>query len=75
MRALDDILFGFLIFFSMDRLVRLFSGTVVQGMAERQTSDKNKIESWKLLSELVCLLLGLGLVYKFRRKLALFNKS
>ena len=75
MRALDDILFGFLIFFSMDRVVRLFSGTVVQGMAERQTSDKNKIESWKLLSELVCLLIGLWLVYKFRRKLALFNKS
>jgi hypothetical protein len=74
MRALDDILFGFLIFFSMDRLVRLFSGTVIQGLAEKHTSDKSKIESWKLFAELVLLMFGIWLVFRFRSKLALFNK-
>ena len=55
MRALDDILFGFLIFFALDRAVRLFSNGVVEPWAQRNNYNKNSVENWKLGSEFVAL--------------------
>jgi hypothetical protein len=69
MRDLDDILFGFLTFFLADRAVRLFSTSVVVPWAERRTTDKNRVESWKLFSEFLCLLVAIVLVWRYRKVL------
>jgi hypothetical protein len=49
MRALDDILFGFLIFFAIERFIRLFSNAVIEPWAEKRTGNPNvveKLETW-----------------------------
>jgi hypothetical protein len=75
MRALDDILFGFLIFFALDRAVRLFSNGVVEPWAEKSRYSKNSVENWKLTAELVSLLLAAVMVYRFRYVLSRLNKA
>jgi hypothetical protein len=69
MRNLDDILVGFLIFFTIDRLVRLFTTTVVEPWAHQKTSDEHKVEGIKLGVEAGLLIFSLILVFKFRRNL------
>jgi hypothetical protein len=70
MRALDDILAGFLIFFIIDRLVRLFTSTIVEPWAHTKTTDEHKIEGMKLGVEAVLLIFVLILVFKFRKELS-----
>ena len=69
MRALDDILVGFLIFFIIDRLVRLFTTAVIEPWAHSKTSDEHKVEGMKLGVEAVLLILVLLLVFRFRKQL------
>ena len=70
MRALDDILFGFLIFFAIDRLIRIFSLLVVGPWIETKTQKENKIESFKLFAEFVMLVFAMVMVFRYRKKLA-----
>ena len=70
MRALDDILFGFLIFFAIERIIRLISNAVIEPWAEKRTSDKNIVENWKLSAEFVFLVGACFVVYYFRKSLA-----
>lgn len=70
MRALDDILFGFLIFFAIERLVRLISNMVIEPWAERRTNDINVVENWKIGAEFVFLIGACFAVYFFRKPLA-----
>jgi hypothetical protein len=70
MRALDDILFGFLIFFAIERSIRLFSNAVIEPWAETRTTDQNVVENWKLVSEIAFLLAACFVVYFFRKPLA-----
>lgn len=72
MRALDDILFGFLIFFAIDRLIRLVSNGVIEPWAKKMTKSENVIENWKLVAELVLLLMALTVVYYFRKNIERF---
>ena len=67
MRALDDILIGFFIFFAIDRAIRLFSNGVVEPWARHKTGDEHKVENWKLGAELIMLLGALLIVFKLRR--------
>jgi len=67
MRALDDILVGFFIFFAIDRAIRLFSNTVVEPWAQTKTGNERSVESWKLGSEFVMLMAALLVVFKMRR--------
>jgi hypothetical protein len=70
MRALDDLLLGFLIFFAIERLVRLTSNAVIEPWAEKITDNKNAVENWKLSAEFVLLVAAcFGVVY-FRKPLA-----
>ena len=69
MRALDDILIGFFIFFTIDRLIRLISNGVIEPWAEKRTGNRNIVENWKLATELLFLLIALGIVYYFRKPL------
>jgi hypothetical protein len=70
MRALDDILFGFLIFFAIERIIRLFSNAVIEPWAEQRTSDPNIVENWKLGTEFMFLVGACVVVYYFRKSLA-----
>ena len=73
MRALDDILFGFLIFFAIERGIRLFSNSVIEPWAEKKTTNKNVVENWKLAAEFSALVLGSFLVYRYRGFIGRFN--
>ena len=74
-RAFDDILLGFLIFFALDRVIRLFSNGIVEPWAETKTQNKNVIENWKLGAELVLLTVSLVLVVKNRSWVTHFNRA
>ena len=74
-KALDDILIGFLIFFALDRGIRLFSNGVVEPWAETRSSNKNVIENWKLGVEFLMLLLALGIVMNNRNLILKLNKT
>jgi hypothetical protein len=69
MKALDDILIGFFIFFAIDRAIRLFSNAVVARGASKET-----VENWKLGTEMILLFACIFLVIKFRRSLSQINK-
>jgi hypothetical protein len=75
MRALDDILIGFIIFFSMERGIRLLSNAFVEPWALKQTGDKEKAEVWKLSFELFLLIASLFLAFKFQKQLRSLNLS
>jgi hypothetical protein len=75
MRALDDILVGFFIFFAIDRAIRLFSNSVVEPWAQTKTGDERKVENWKLGSEFVLLLTSVFVVFRMRRFIGRFNKA
>jgi hypothetical protein len=70
MKSLDDILFGFLIFFAIERAIRLFSNAVIEPWAEKRTENKNVVENWKLATELAFLIGACFVVYRFRKPLA-----
>ena len=67
MKALDDILIGFFIFFAIDRAIRLFSNGIVDPWARTRTGDEHKVENWKTGAELAMLLISLFIVFKMRR--------
>jgi hypothetical protein len=73
MRALDDILIGFLIFFTLEKGIRLLSNAFIEPLALKQTGDKEKAEVWKLLFELVLLVTFLFLAFKFQKQLKGLN--
>lgn len=70
MKSLDDILFGFLIFFAIERAIRLFSNAVIEPWAQQRTGDQNVVENWKLGSEIAFLIAACFAVYMFRKPLA-----
>lgn len=74
-RALDDILLGFLIFFAIDRVIRLFSNGIVEPWAETKTSNKNVVENWKIGAELTLLVASLVFVVKNRSFLSRFIRA
>jgi len=67
MRALDDIIIGFLIFFVIDKAIRLFSNAVIEPWAETRTDNPNVIENWKIGTELAFLIIVTLLLFKFRK--------
>ena len=75
MRPLDDILIGFFIFFAIDRLVRLFSNTVVAGTLRKRGASAESIENWKTGIEAVILATGVLLVWRYRHMLNRLNRS
>lgn len=70
MKSLDDILFGFLIFFAIERSIRLFSNAVIEPWAQKRTDNPNVVENWKLSTELAFLIAACFGVYYFRKPLA-----
>ena len=75
MKALDDILIGFFIFFAIDRATRLFSNAVVEPRIAARGASKETIENWKLATEMLLLFACIFLVIRFRVPLAKINRS
>lgn len=73
MRALDDILFGFLVFFAIERGIRLFSNAVIEPWAKTKTTNENTVETWKLASEFIALVSATLLVYRYRGVIGRIN--
>ena len=74
MKALDDILIGFFIFFAIDRAVRLFSNAVVEPRMQARGASKEMVENAKLATEMTLLFACIFLVIKFRKPLSQINK-
>jgi hypothetical protein len=74
-RALDDILLGFLIFFALDRAIRLFSNGVVEPWAQTKSMNKNVVENWKIAAELAILIVTVVVLLNNRRLMAHFNRA
>ncbi|NBO55982.1 MAG: hypothetical protein EBU84_15665 [Actinobacteria bacterium] len=74
-KALDDILLGFFIFFAIDRAIRLFSNAVVEPWAEKRTQQPRVVENWKLGVELVFLVVVCIGVANSRAIIRHFNKA
>ena len=74
MKALDDILIGFFIFFAIDRAVRLFSNAVVEPWMPARGASKETVENAKIASEMVILFGCIFLVIRFRKPLSQINK-
>jgi hypothetical protein len=70
MKSLDDILFGFLIFFAIERFVRLISNSVIEPWAKGRTGNPTVVENWKLGAEFGFLVSACFIVYYFRKPLA-----
>ena len=75
MKALDDILIGFLIFFALERTIRLIGNTLVEPWALVKTGNKEKAENWKLFSEVMLLLVALALVIRYQKQLHKLNTA
>jgi hypothetical protein len=75
MRALDDIIIGFLIFFVIDKAIRLFTNSVIEPWAESRTNNTNVVENWKISTELVCLIIVTYIIFKFRKTLQRFDNT
>jgi hypothetical protein len=67
MKTLDDILIGFLIFFTLDRAIRVFSTGVVEPYIDRRTNNQHVVETWKLGVEFGLLLAATFFVWRYRR--------
>lgn len=70
MKSLDEILFGFLVFFAIERSIRLFSNSIIEPWAEQRTTNKNVVENWKIGTELVFLIAAAFTVCCFRKPLS-----
>ena len=75
MKALDDILIGFFIFFAIDRAVRLFSNAVIERQLREQGLSRESVDNWKLFGEMCILIMCILLVIRFQKPLAQLNKS
>ena len=70
MKQLDDILFGFLIFFMIDKFIKLLGSAFIEPWIEKRTDDRQVIETWKLAVELGFLFVASCIVYFYRKSLA-----
>lgn len=75
MKALDEILIGFFIFFAIDRAIRLFSNGVVEPWARKRNQDERSVELWKLGTEFFLLVVALVVVFNVRGRIRRFNKA
>ena len=70
MKALDDILFGFLIFFAIERLMRITSLMVIGPWIDSNVKNEKRAEGLKLFAEFALLIGAVCTVYAFRKPLS-----
>jgi hypothetical protein len=75
MKALDDIILGFLIFFAVERTIRLLGASIIEPWAESKTEDRHKVEAMKIGGEIAIIITFIWFVHKNRRFLSPLNRS
>jgi len=70
MRSLDDILIGFLIFFILERIIKLFGGVVVEPWVSTVVRNEKSIKNYVQAVDILLLLGALILVIKYQKPLA-----
>jgi hypothetical protein len=73
-RSLDDILIGFLIFFILERVIKLFGSVVVEPLALEKTRSEKKAKNWVSAIDILFLVGALILVIKYQKKIASIAK-
>ena len=73
-RSLDDILIGVLIFFILERIIKLISWVLVEPMIGVQENTEKKGKIWTSGIELVLTFVALLLVIKYQKNLAKLAK-
>jgi hypothetical protein len=69
MRNLDDILAGFLVFFTIDRIIQLLGVTVIEPWAKSKTSNEKEIKAIHLGSEIIALIIAAVVVFRFHKEI------
>ena len=74
MRSLDDILIGFIIFFILERVVKLLGSIVVEPWIRAKMSDEKNVKNWVQFIDIAILLVVLGFVIKYQKQIASIAK-
>ena len=74
MRSLDDILIGFLIFFILERIIKLLGAVVVEPLVEAKISNEKTVKIWVQAVDVLLLLVALFLVIRYQKPLARMAK-
>jgi hypothetical protein len=74
MRSLDDILIGFLIFFILERIIKLIGAVVVEPMVEAKISNQKTVKIWVQAVDVLLLFVALFLVIRYQKPLARIAK-
>jgi hypothetical protein len=70
MRSLDDILIGFLIFFILERIIKLFGSMVAEPWIETIIKDEKTVKNWVQFIDIILLFTSLILVIKYQKHIA-----
>jgi hypothetical protein len=70
MRSLDDILIGFIIFFILERVVKLLGSIVIEPWIRAKMSDEKTVKNWVQAVDIMMLFVALLLVIKYQKPLA-----
>jgi len=74
MRSLDDILIGFLIFFILERVIRLIGTVLVEPYVMKKTNDEKTTKNWVQFFDIILLFISLFLVIKYQVPLSKLAK-
>lgn len=74
MRSLDDILIGFLIFFILERVIKLFGSVVVEPWVQAKSSNEKTVKNWVQAVDVLLLFVALVLVIKYQKTLSKIAK-
>jgi len=70
MRSLDDILIGFIIFFILERVIKLVGTVIVEPWILKKTGDEKSTKNWVQVFDIVFLSISLFLIIKYQRPIA-----
>ena len=74
MRSLDDILIGFIIFFILERVIRLVGAVFVEPWVMAKTNNEKTTKNWVQLFDIVFLFTALVLIIKYQVPIAKLAK-
>jgi len=74
MRSLDDILIGFLIFFILERIIKLLGSALIEPWVATKVRDEKNVKNWVQGIDILMLFASLLLVIKYQKPLASIAK-
>ena len=74
MRTLDDILIGFIIFFILERVIKLLGSIVIEPWIRAKMSNEKNVKNWVQFIDIAILFVVLGFVIKYQKQIASIAK-